>query len=85
MILLFISLLVFSALADTPFTCNAEYDDLNITRQETNSIEHFYYCFRISSWKRPELGNGLLSEVQLQGRNSEVLGFKQLESGSHDE
>ena len=79
MILLLISLLVFSAHADTPFTCNAQYDDLNITRQETTSIEHFYYCFGYHHGKDRawEMDN---FRRTAQGRNSEVLGFKQLKA-----
>lgn len=79
MIFLLFSFLIVSAHAKTPFSCNAQYDDLNITQQETSSLEHFYYCFgyhhgRDRAWEMDYFRR------TGQGRNAEVLGFNQLKS-----
>lgn len=79
MIFLFFSFFLLSAHAETSFSCNAQYDELNITRQETTSSEHFYYCFGYHHGKDRAWEMDYFRRTA-QGRNSEVLGFRQLKS-----
>ncbi len=79
MIFVFISLFLFSAQAETSFSCNAQYDDLNITRQVTESTEHFYYCFGYHHGKDRAWEMDYFRRTG-QGRNSEILGFNQLKA-----
>ena len=79
---MFYLLLIFflsTADADETFSCQAKYDELNITHQETQSIEHFYYCFGFHHGKDRAWQMDYFRRVA-QGRNAEVMGLAHLKS-----
>ena len=79
MLILIFSFLISSSFAVDRFSCEATYGELNIPKQETKSLEEFYYCFgfhhaRDRAWEMDYFRRAG------QGRNAEVLGFSQLKS-----
>lgn len=79
MLYFFLILILSSAQAKTSFSCNAQYDDFNITYQKMVSSEEFYYCFGYHHGKDRAWEMDYFRRVG-QGRNSEVLGYTHLKS-----
>lgn len=73
MLFLFFVFFLTSAYGNTYFKCDAQYDELQITRQKTSSLEHFYYCFGYHHGKDRAWQMDHFRRIG-QGRNAEVLG-----------
>lgn len=79
MILLLFSLLTFAVNAESTFSCETTYDQLNIPHVKTNSREELFYCFGLNHGQDRAWEMDYFRRVA-QGRNAEVLGFSQLRS-----
>ena len=68
-----------SAFADTGYSCDTTYDQLNIPHVKTTSEREFYYCFGYHHGKDRAWQMDYFRRVA-QGRNAEILGFAHLKS-----
>jgi penicillin amidase len=71
--------LLSSAQAQTNYSCETTFDQMNIPHVKTNSLDGFYYCFGLNHGRDRAWMMDFFRRAG-QGRNAEVLGFSQLKS-----
>lgn len=79
MILLLISFFLSSVKAETGYSCETTFDQLNIPHVKTASVEEMYYCMGLYHGQDRAWEMDFFRRVG-EGRNSEIYGFSQLKS-----